>query len=125
MDHKDSDIEILTKEITICKNTILLWGIYKPSNLSEIDFTSSLKTIVSKLSYEYEKLILMGDFNMTWYLDTFALLPSNINPTCFKNSKNPSCIVFETGISDHHKMISTIIKFHFARESPKTKYYKD
>ena len=73
-------------------------------------------------------------------LDTFALSPLNIDPTCFKNSKNPRCIdflltnikpsfmkinVFETGISDHHKMISTIMKLHFTRESPKTKYYRD
>ena len=33
--------------------------------------------------------------------------------------------VFKTGVSDHHKMISTIMKLHFARESPKTKYYRD
>ena len=33
--------------------------------------------------------------------------------------------IFETGISDHHKMISTIMKLHFTRESPKTKYYRD
>ena len=31
--------------------------------------------------------------------------------------------IFETGISDHHKMISSIVKLHFTRESPKTKYY--
>ena len=33
--------------------------------------------------------------------------------------------VFETGIFDHHKVISTIMKLHFTRESPKTKYYRD
>ena len=59
-------------------------------------------------------------------MDTFALSPLNINPTCFKNSKNSSCIdlllrnvkpsfmktnVFETGISDNHKIISTIMNF--------------
>ena len=33
--------------------------------------------------------------------------------------------IFETGISDHHKMISTIMKLHFTRESPKTKCYRD
>ena len=33
--------------------------------------------------------------------------------------------VFETGISDHQKIISTIIKLHFTRESSKTKYYRD
>ena len=89
----------------------------------------------------------MGDFNMTTsnpilshFLNTFALLPLNTDPTYFKNSKNPSYIdllltnfkpsfmktnIFEAGISDHHKMISTIMKLHFARESPKTKYYRD
>ena len=66
--------------------------------------------------------------------------PLHIDPTFFKNSKNPSCIdllltnfkpsfmktnVFETVISDHHKTISTIMKLHFTRESPKTKYDRD
>ena len=142
-----SDIEILTIEVTIRKNKILVAGIYKPPNLSETDFTTNLETIISKLSNSYEKLILMGDFNITTnnpilsqFLDTFALSPLNNDPTCFKNSKNPSCIDllltnfkpsfmktnnFETGISDHHKMISTIMKLHFTRESPKTKYYRD
>ena len=74
------------------------------------------------------------------FLDTFAPSPLSIDPTCFKNSKNPSCInlllanfkpsfmktnIFETGISDHHKMIPTIMKLHFTRENPKTKYYQD
>ena len=38
-----SDIEILTIEITIRKNKILVAGICKPPNLSETDFTTSLK----------------------------------------------------------------------------------
>ena len=76
---------------------------------------------------------------LSQFLDTFTLSPLSIDPTCFKNSENPSCIdflltnfkpsflktVFETGICDHHKMISTIMKIHFKRESPKTKYYRD
>ena len=60
-----SDIEILTIEITICKNKILAAGMYKPLNLSETDFTTSLETVISKLLNKYEKLILLGDFNMT------------------------------------------------------------
>ena len=74
------------------------------------------------------------------FSDTFALSLSNIDQTCFKNSRNTSCIdlvltdfkicftktnVLETGISDHHKIISTIMKLHFTKESPKTKYYQD
>ena len=36
-----SDIDILTIEIAIWKNKILV-GIYKPTNLSETDFTTKL-----------------------------------------------------------------------------------
>ena len=88
----------------------------------------------------------MGDFDMTTsnpmmsqFLNTIALSPVNVDPICFENSKNPICIdllltnfkprfiknIFETGISDHHKMVSSIIKLLFTRESPKTKYYRD
>ena len=41
----------------------------------------------------------MGDFNMatsnpilSLFLDTFALSPLNVAPTCLKNSKNPNFI---------------------------------
>ena len=60
-----SDPEILTIEITIHKNKIIIAGIYKIPKPSETDFTSNLETIISKLLNKYEKLILMGDFNMT------------------------------------------------------------
>ena len=67
-------------EITKRKNKILVTGIYKSPNLSETDFTTNFETIISKPSNKYEKLILMGDFNMTTSdpilcqcLDTFAL----------------------------------------------------
>ena len=33
--------------------------------------------------------------------------------------------VFETEISDHHEMTSTIMKLHFTKVIPKTKYYRD
>ena len=87
--------------------------------------------------------LLLGDFNtktnnpiLNQFLHTFTLSPLNIDPSCFINSKNPSYIdvllthfkpsfmktnVFETGISDHHKMISTIMKNRFTSESLKTK----
>ena len=105
----------------------------------------SLETIVSELSNKYEQLICIRDFNMATsnpvlskFLDTFALSPLDVDPTCVKNSKNSGCInllltnfkpsfmktnVFETVISGYHKMISTITKLYFTKESPKTKYY--
>ena len=60
-----SDIENLTIEIAKHKNKIFVAGIYKLPNLSESDFTTNLETIISKLPSKYEKIILMGDFNMT------------------------------------------------------------
>ena len=42
-----SDIEILTVEITIRKNKILVAGIYKPSKLSETDFTTKDHTFMT------------------------------------------------------------------------------
>ena len=73
---------------------------------------------------------------LSQFSDTFTVSPLNVNPNYFKNPNinfllsnfKPSLMkinVFETGISDHHKMISTIIKLHFTRESPKKKYYRD
>ena len=135
-------------EIKICKYKSLFAGIYKPPNLREADLTISLETIIIKLSNKCEKLILMGDFNMSTintilshFLDTLGLAPLNIHRTCFKNSKNQSYTdllltnfkpsfmktkYFETGISDHHIMNSTIMRTDFTRKihfkSPKLRY---
>ena len=43
-----SGIEVLTIEIAIRKNKILLAVIYKLANLSETDFTTNLENIISK-----------------------------------------------------------------------------
>ena len=61
-------------------------------------------------------------------------------PTCFKNLKNPTCIdhiltnhpksfhspsVFETGLSDFHKLTLTILKVFHAKYKPKIIQYRD
>ena len=47
-------ILIIANELLIRKNKVLVAGIYKPPNLSETDFITSLETIVSKLSNSYD-----------------------------------------------------------------------
>ena len=82
------DIEILIKEIAIRINA----GIYKAPNLSEIDFTISHETIVSKLSNKYEKLILMGDFNITTsnqFFGYFCFFTVKDRCNLFQEFKNP------------------------------------
>ena len=62
------------------------------------------------------------------------------NKTCFKSIENPSCVdliiadkplsfqhtnVFETGISDHHKLVTTVLKAKFTKALPKYVHYRN
>ena len=59
-------------------------------------------------------------------------------PTCYKNPTNPSCVdliitnksrsfqnncIFETGLSDFHKMTLTVLKSSFAKQKPRVLIY--
>ena len=61
-------------------------------------------------------------------------------PTCFKNIENPTCIdhiltnhpkifhsssVFETALSDFHKLTLTVLKVFHAKHKPKIIQYRD
>ena len=63
----------------------------------------------------------------------------NNKPTCFKNPDNPSCIdliltncsrsfqnssVIETGLSDFHKLVVTVMKTTFKKSNPKMITYR-
>ena len=88
----------------------------------------------------YDNLILIGDFNSEmkeYEMKEFCEIyhPKNLikEPTCYKNSKNPTSIdiiltnriqsfqnscVIETGLSDFHKMTITVLKTYFQKKSP-------
>ena len=92
-------------------------------------------------SKTYDKILIAGDFNAQVSdikLDTFCsiwnLKSLGKEPTCFKNPNNPSCIdlfltntirsfqetqVFETGLSDFHKLVVTVLKSTFPKSPPK------
>ena len=77
----------------------------------------------------------MGDFNaepsekaMSDFLDIYNLKNLVKNPTCFKNptcidliltNKRKSfqpCVLLETGISDFHKMVVTVLKQYIKKK---------
>ena len=80
-------------------------------------------------------LLLLGDFNsphvepyMKDFCETYNLENLIKEPTCFKNTINPSSIdvmltntknsfqdamTIETGLSDHHRMTTSILKIFF------------
>ena len=91
-------------------------------------------------SRHYESLILIGDFNCEIDGDVISSFVDNYNlnilvrsPTCLK-SDNPRCIdliltngnrsfqstvVIETGLSDFHATIVTVLKGGYVKRGPK------
>ena len=91
------------------------------------------------LSANYDKIFLMGDFNaephdhfLMDFCDAYNLKNLIKVPTCFKNPERPTSIgvmltnsyrsfqnscATETGLSDFHKMIVTILKTCFQKRN--------
>ena len=104
---------------------------------------------------KYENIILMGDINVNMsslnelnvnyydaneFCDIFSLTNLIKQTTCSAPAKHPSLIdviltnrlrsfknsvAIDTGLSDHHKMVVTVLKCHFVRIQPKTIQYRD
>ena len=108
---------------------------------------SNASTALDKLCRDYENIILLGDFhvevkekNISDFMITYNLKSLVKQKTCFKNPDNPSCIdliltnsprsfqdscVFETGLSDFHKLTTTVLKQYFPKPKPKIVNYRD
>ena len=116
-------------------------GGYNPNNERTTYFFNQISKAIDMYLKDYENIILIGDFNTTIAETTTSdfcqmyNLQNLINePTCYKNPKNPSSIdmiltnrkhsfenstTVETGLSDHHRMIITMMKGKFKKKDPK------
>ena len=123
----------------------LVIGTYKPPSLSDIPFTSETSNTLTFYRSTHDNILLMGDFNITpnnpkssELIADHELCTLIPEPTCFK-SINPNCtdnfltnkktrfmktLTFETGVSDHHKIIGTMLRSTFAKEKPKKLFYR-
>ena len=140
-----SKLEILLLEIYENNRKWLLLGVYKPPNQNDIEFLNRIGAILDYYSQKYDNVIIIVDFNITTkntHLQSM-MQAYNLNnlikePTCFQ-SNNPSQIdliltiqnsvykfsnTFETGLSDHHKFISTISKSCSFKKTPRIKVYQ-
>ena len=108
---------------------------------------SNASATLDKLCRDYENIILLGDFNVEVkekniydFMSTYNLKSLVKQKTCFKNPDNPSCIdlilinsprsfqgssVFETGLSDFHKLTTTVLKKYFPKPKRKIVNYRD
>ena len=142
----DLKIEIIGLEFHQMKRKWLFVGMYKPPVVNVLEFTNELIKILHYFSRKYENLIIIGDLNMSienvqlnTLLQLFNLNALMNSPTCYQ-SHIPTCTdhiltnqkslfkfseTFETGLSDHHKLISTTMKSGSFKGPPKKKRFTD
>ena len=139
----DLNIEIIGLEFHQVKRKWLFVGTYKPPVVNDLEFTNEFIKILNHFSSKYENLITIVDLNISienFHLNTLLQL-FNLNtltnsPTCYQ-SHIPTCIdhiltnqkplfkfskTFETGLSDHHKLISKTMKSGSFKGSPKRRF---
>ena len=141
-------IEGFYVEINLRKQKWLICCSYNTNKHNISKHMKALSKSIDLFSFNYENVLLMGDFKTG--LDNDASkdfcnlydLTNLINNkvTCYKNPNNPSCIdllltifpkyfqnslVIETGLSDFHKMVVTVMKTNFRKLEPKIINYRN
>ena len=144
---EENTTETICIEVTILKRKRCTIFVYRPPHLNNKKvFFSELTTSLNQATNKYDNIIVMGDLNIdtlkngadtNHYLsdlcDTFSLANLISSSTCFKSLSGTSIDVFltnrtrnfhntaitETGISDHHKLITSFFRSHFERIPPK------
>ena len=122
-----SDLELMAFELHQRK----FLEIYKPHSQNDIKFLNRIFSIMAYYWRTYENILTIGDFNLSVdnsYLEDFTQgydLGSLIKKPTFYQSSTPSCIdlilsnreslfkwsnTFETDLSDHHKLVFTVLK---------------
>ena len=134
------DIEGLFIELNFRKSKWLLGGIYHPPSQDDNYIFRCIARALDAYNDIYDKFLLVGDFNaeeneavISESLDLYNLTNLVKGKTCFKSRNNPSCIdlfltncnksfqhtnVISAGMSDHHKMIVTVMKATFVKAKP-------
>ena len=140
------NFEIIVFEFSVSNKKWLLLGNYRPPSQNDLSFINELNLALNFFSPIYENFVLLGDFNLSTensnlknFMCSFDLESLINSPTCYK-STNPSCIdliltnkknhfmksaTFETGLSDHHKLITTILRKTISKGNSKKMFYRD
>ena len=141
-----SNVEAIFIEFNLKNSKWLLTGGYNPHKDSISYFLSHISKVIDATLFNYENLILLGDFNavdsdlsLTDFCELYNLKNLITEPTCYKNPNNPSLVdiiltnrrsnfqdseTMEPGISDHHKMIITVLKSEIKKKDPIQINYK-
>ena len=119
-----SDLELMAFELHLTKRKWLLLGIYKPHSQNDIEFLNGISLIMVYYLRTYENILTISDFNLSDFMQGYDL-GSLIKKPCYQ-SNTPSYIdvilsnrgsffklsnTFETGLSDHHKPVCTVLTY--------------
>ena len=120
---------------------------YNPKKTSLSNHIAELSKTLDLFITKYERLLFLGDFNAEMEDISIKIFSSNYNltnminkPTCYKIPDKPtrtdliltncpgsfqnSCVI-ETGLSDFHKMIVTVMKTCYRKIGPRVINYRD
>ena len=142
-----SDIEIIIIELNINKIKWLVCGCCHSPSQSDKYFFYLLGKGLDNFSKKYDRFVLLSNFNvqenenmLSEFLNAFNAKNIVKNKTCFESIENPSYVdliitdkprsfqhtnIFKRGISDHHKLVTTVIKAKFAKALPKYVHYRN
>ena len=140
------DIQAVPIELNLRKQKWLIILLYTPPSQNKEYFLSHMTNIIDFYTNRYDNYILIGDFNLepntkqvAHFLERHCLTNLVKDKTCFKSPKG-TCIdliltnrgrsfqhtsVFETGLSDHHLLIYTMLKTTFCKLPPKIIKYRN
>ena len=147
LDHSfPEDIEGMFIELNFRKCKWLLGGMYHPPKQRDNYFFNCLGNALNIYNNRYDKILLVGDFNAVvgesdfdGFLDLYNLKNLVKDKTCFKSINKPTCIdlfltncpksfqhtkAISAGMSDHHKMIITVMKTTFLKAKPREIIYR-
>ena len=132
-------VECISFEINLRKKKWALFSVYRPPTQSQDNLFENLGRALDHYSDNYENFMFIGDFNMTeteeqlkTFLELYSLKNLVKEPTCYK-SHMPKCIdlvltnrnrsvqkttTVESGLSDFHKMVVTVLKTTFPKQGP-------
>ena len=130
-----NDIQVIPFELNLRKEKWMFMCIYKPPKQNNQYFLENLSSIADRYSTIYDNYIFLGDFNMepncpalTSFMQSFNLFNLIKTNTCFKGKgsridlilTNRKCCfkhssTLETGLSDHHHFVYSMLKTYFKR----------
>ena len=148
-----ASLELICSELTVNKKKWIIYSIYRPPEPRDLDsFFSALSISLNSALDKYDNVILMGDININTFdkedganqklvnfCDVFGLSDLVTAKTCFTKTSSSSIdviltnrvrsfqktSVFETGLSDYHGLVVTVLKSHIPRLKPKVIKYRN